>query len=459
MMRFGLAMTILGLSAGAIANAGQADPKRAHPDCRPGALSEADAAERAYLLALPLYEVWRTRQRMLSRPGARTNHLLHRTTLSQPRDRSITMPNTDTLYSTAWLDLSGGPQRLTIPAMGSRYHSVELMHPFSDAFAILRNEEQPDVRDFLIVGPGWNGKPQPHETVIRSPTRDVWLVARTFVAGERDLAQAQRLQGAYSLSGGSGADGGTTTEAEVPIPARPDGNQFVTIVNEALARGPLPQGQEERLDCLARTLGWEPTSPSVGSQVDPAMGAVLDRHLSRLYDETSRALENSGVLRQGWRYPQPNIAAFGSDDAYRSAIALGGLAALPVSEAINPLTAEDSNGAPLVGASRYRLVIPGDVPVDAFWSLTLYESDGAGRWFLYANPLGRHSVSSVTNKAGQTRSAPFVLDISHRHPNDQTHWLPAPEGRFLLVFRAYRPRASFVDGSFQLPALIRIEAE
>jgi hypothetical protein len=422
-------------------------------------MSEADAAERVYHLALPLYEVWRTRQQMLSRTGARTNRLLHRTTLSQARDRSITMPNTDTLYSTAWLDLAAGPQRLTIPPIGSRYHSVELMHPFSDAFAILRNEEPQDARHFLIVGPDWNGKAKPQETVIRSPTRDVWLVVRTFVAGTSDLAQAQRLQSGFSLSGASDANGGTTRETGGPIPARPDGSQFVAIVNEALARGPIPQGQAERLDCLARTLGWEPTSPSAGLQVDPAMGAVLDRHLSRLYDQTNRALESAGVLRQGWRYPQPNIAAFGSDDAYRSAIALGGLAALPVSEAINPLTAEDIDGAPLVGSSHYRLMIPSDVPVDAFWSLTLYESDGAGRWFLYANPLDRHSVSSVTHKIGQAPGEAFILNISHRQPHEQAHWLPAPEGRFLLVFRAYRPHARFADGSFQLPGLIRIEAE
>lgn len=457
-MKFCLAMAILGLTAGSIPNAGETDPEQAHPDCRPGTLPEVEAAERAFRLALPLYEVWRTRQRMLSQPGMRTNRLLHRTTLSQPRDRSITMPNTDTLYSTAWLDLAGGPQRLTIPAMGSRYHSVELMHPFTDAFAILRNEEQRDTRDFLIVGPDWNGKARPQEIVIRSPTRDVWLVARTFVAGTSDLAQAQRLQGAYSLSGDKGADGGTTTEVGAPIPARPNGSQFVAIVNAALARGPIPRGHAERLDCLALTLGWEATTP-FAPRIDPAMGAVFDRHLSRLYDETSRALKKSGVLRHGWRYPQSNIAAFGSDDAYRSAIALGGLAALPVSEAINPLTSEDSDGVPFVGSSRYRLVIPKDVPVDAFWSLTLYESDGTGRWFLYKNSIGRYSVTSLTNDIKTSADGTIVVNISHEEPGDRTNWLPAPSGHFLLVFRAYRPRASVADGSFSLPAVIRVEAD
>ena len=451
-------MAILGLSTGSAANADESDPKQALADCRPGILPEAEAAERVYRLTFPLYEVWRTRQRMLSRPGARTNHLLHRTTLSQPRDRSITMPNTDTLYSTAWLDLAGGPQRLTIPAMGSRYHSVELMHPFSDAFAILRNEEQQQARDFLIVGPDWKGKAGSQETVIRSPTRDVWLVVRTFVAGTSDLAQAQRLQGAYSLSADSNTDGGTAAEAEVPIPARPDGSQFVAIANAALARGPLPQHQATRLDCLARTLGWKRPTPPL-PRIDPAMGEILDRHLSRLYDETSRALKKSGVLRHGWRYPQSNIAAFGSDDTYRSAIALGGLAALPVSEAINPLTSEDSDGAPLVGSSRYRLVIPGDVPVEAFWSLTLYESDGAGRWFLYKNPIGRYSVTSLTNDTKTSPDPAIIVDISHDEPSDRTNWLPAPAGHFLLVFRAYRPRTSFADGSFSLPAVTRIEAD
>ncbi len=323
--------TTLAFIAGVGANAMEPSMAMKPRNCEAIA-SDSETAQRAFLFAFPLYEMWRTRKRMLSLPGAQINSLIHRRTLSQPADRSITTPNVDTLYSTAWLDLADGPVRFTIPAMGTRYHSVELMHAFSDAFAILRNEGS-EARHFLIVGPDWEGTLIPGETVIRSPTRDAWLVARTFVDGSSDLAEAQRLQGEYTIAGSAYAVG----ETEAAIPTRPNGRQFIAVVNAALTRGPLPAEQNKRIGCLGRAMALPDYAGAV-PQIDPAMGAVFDRSLGGLFDETVQAFENSGSLRGGWRYPQPNIADFGSDDLYRSIIALGGLAALPVSEAINPLT-------------------------------------------------------------------------------------------------------------------------
>ncbi len=450
MLKARMLSTFLAALAGTGANATEPGMAMIPPGCEP-TVSDSEVARRAFFFAFPVYEMWRTRQRMLSRPGARINRLIHRTTLSQPADRSITMPNVDTLYSTAWLDLADGPVHFTIPAMGPRSHSVELMHAFSDAFAILRNAGK-DTRHFLIVGPGWQGTASPREAIIRSPTRDVWLVARTFLAGAGDLAEAQRLQGAYTIAGKAYGLG----KADSAIPARPTGKAFLAVVNAALARGPLPPQLAERVGCLGRALPL-PGEAGPTLQIDPAMGAALDRDLDSLFDETRRVFEASGSLRKGWRYPQPNIADFGSDDVYRSAIALGGLAALPVSEAINPLTVQDADGEPLTGSSRYRISIPGDVPVEAFWSLTLYESDGAGRWFLYENPLDRHALNNMANGIAPAANGSIVLDISHRQPEGAANWLPAPQGRFLLLFRAYRPGSAFGDGSFQLPAAERID--
>lgn len=421
------------------------------PACE-SAMSEIEAARRIFFFAFPLYEMSRMRQRMLLHPEAELNTLVHRTSLSQPSDRAITTPNTDTLYSSAWLDLSVNPVRLTIPVMGSRYHSVHLMHAFSDTFAVLRNDAG-TARQFLVVGPDWDEQASPHETVIRSPTRDAWLVVRTFVQGPSDLAEAQRLQGEVTLDG----DARAPREAEERIPARPDGGQFLAVVNAVLGRGPIPTPQAERIGCLAGMMAIR-ANGDTRFKIDPAMRAVFDRNLSAFYDEAGQAFEHSGSLKNGWRYPAPHMGAFGDDDVYRSAMALGGLAAMPINEAINPLTTQDAAGVPLAGSSRYRLSISGSVPVDAFWSLTLYESDGAGRWFLYQNPIGRHAVNSAASDIELAADGTIVLDISHRPAAGGTNWLPAPKGRFLLVFRAYRPRSDFVDGSFHLPAVERIDA-
>lgn len=421
-----------------------------HPPACGALQSDLDAARDAFFYAFPLYEMHRTRQRMTAPAGAGINSLRHRPTLSRPEDRSITTPNNDTLYSSAWLDLSAGPIRFSIPPMGSRYHSVELMNAFSDAFAILRNETQ-EARLFLIAGPDWHGTAGADETIIRSPTRDAWLVARTHVAGAADLGAAQRLQSAYGLvlEGEQPVD----RDFEATIPDKPDGAQFLSVVNTALGRGPLPQVQADRLDCFSG-IG---VGPRAATGMDGGSLRVWDDNIGLFYSEAMQAFEDAGTLRGGWRYPGANIADFGTDDAYRSAMALGGLAALPLYEATYPMTSVDGGGAPLNGQFAYTLRIPGNVPVDGFWSMTLYESDGAGRWFLFENPIDRYAISSTTEGLDKGRDGGIIVHISHGAPTGPANWLPAPAGDFRLVFRAYRPQRALIEGAFLLPPVERSE--
>lgn len=416
--------------------------------------SELEVARQAFFYAFPLYEMNRMRQRMLSAPGAAINSIRHRTTLSRPEDRSITTPNNDTLYSSAWLDLSAGSVRFSIPSMGSRYHSVEMMNAFSDAFAILRNETA-DPQVFLIVGPDWAGRAEPDETIVRSPTRDAWLVARTHVTGAQDLGAAQWLQNAYTLE--PAGDLPVDHDFEAIIPDKPDGSEFLSVVNTALARGPLPQVQSERLHCFSGAgIGSGKAGALPG--IDTAMRQVWDDNIDRFYAEAMQAFEEAGTLRDGWRYPESNIAEFGTDDVYRTAMALGGLAALPLHEASYPMTNVDAAGVTLNGQSKYTLRIPGNVPVDGFWSMTLYESDGAGRWFLYKNPIHRYAISSTTEGLDKGEDGGIVVQISHDMPSVRANWLPAPAGDFRLVFRAYRPQRALIEGAFKLPPVERTEA-
>lgn len=414
--------------------------------------SELESARQAFFFAFPVYEMSRMRQRMLAAPGAEINSLRHRSTLSGPADRYITTPNNDTLYSAAWLDLSAGPVLFSIPAMGARYHSVELMDIFSDAFEILRNESA-DVRHFLIVGPDWEGQAGPDETVVRSPTRDAWLVARTYVDGAPDLIEAQRLQMAYTIRSASHPP--ANQDFALKIPDKPDAVQFLSVVSTTLARGPLPQVHGERLNCFSAA-GIVPGKFDTAPELEPAMQQVWDQNVNAFYAEARRAFETSGTIRNGWQYPKPNIAVFGTDDIYRSAIALGGLAALPVDEALNPMTSRDAEGRTLSGDSTYKLSIPGNVPVDGFWSLTLYESDGAGRWFLYDNVLDRYAINGTTPSLAKEEDGTIVLEISHQDPSDRTNWMPAPKGDFRLVFRAYKPQRSLIDGTFFLPPVLKV---
>ena len=58
------------------------------------------------------------------------------------------------------------------------------------------------------------------------------------------------------------------------------------------------------------------------------------------------------------------------------------------------------------GRTPYRLTVR-DVPVDAFWSLTVYTAQG----FFNANPLHAYSINSVTGMKGADGTRPFSLAI------------------------------------------------
>ncbi len=198
----------------------------------------------AYAYALPLYEMMRTRRLQVARtealgaPGV--NHLYARTTLADATTKDVTTPNNDTLYSSAWLDLSGGPVILDAPALPNRYHSVALMDLFTNNVAVLGTRNGGKGGRFLIVGPGWAGTPPAGMAVLRSPTNDAWLLVRLLVNGPDDLSVATGLIRGFSLE--------VPAENAKPVPTKavpttvPDAATFLAVVGEALARNPLPPG-------------------------------------------------------------------------------------------------------------------------------------------------------------------------------------------------------------------------
>lgn len=70
---------------------------------------------RAYLYGLPAYEIARSRDATLTQQGQKLNVLVHKRELADAQTRLITTPNNDTLYSSAFLDLSRGPIAIHVP--------------------------------------------------------------------------------------------------------------------------------------------------------------------------------------------------------------------------------------------------------------------------------------------------------------------------------------------------------
>src|SRR5262245_48271492 len=109
-------------------------------------------AGEAYVYGYPLVLMDATR----SLAAAPANQFAHRRELVDHTFTDVVSPNADTLYSTAWLDLSQEPVVLSVPAVGERYYLMPLLDAWTNVFA------SPGTRTtgsgpghFAIVGPRW----------------------------------------------------------------------------------------------------------------------------------------------------------------------------------------------------------------------------------------------------------------------------------------------------------------
>lgn len=101
------------------------------------------------------------------------------------------------------------------------------------------------------------------------------------------------------------------------------------------------------------------------------------------------------------------------------------------------------------GATTYRLDVPADVPVDGFWSITVYGADG----YIPANDLGVYSLNSLTAR----KSADGTVSIQFGGCDGSTaNCIPVTTGWNYMV-RLYRPRPEVVDGTWAFPEAVAVE--
>jgi hypothetical protein len=413
-----------------------------------------DPFERAFYYAFPLYEFARIQQ---DRTGAvdgqpgRLNTIVHRAQLLDHTARLVTAPNNDTIYSSSFLELSGGPVEIEAPSSSERYFSIAFMQAFTDVFAYIGTRATGgEGGRYWIVGPQWTGDAPQGVRIIRSPTNDVWMLMRTLVDGPGDLAAAHAFQQRLTLTlapGRAAARGYTVTARDVNDPAN-----FLALANEVIARSPGGRGQ------LARAPGFAAQGVGVSDPLSP-------EQLERFRETIPGALETlRDVFRfrdyavDGWSYQPPGIGDFGDNDRLRAAVALGGIAALGEEEAMYFHANFDAAGERLDGANAYRWrLAPGGVPVDGFWSLTMYTVTPEGRYFLVENPINRYSIGDRTQ--GLIVDADGGIDISIQRERPEgamaANWLPAPEGPMRLALRAYLPKPQLRSRSWRVPALRR----
>ena len=150
------------------------------------------------------------------------------------------------------------------------------------------------------------------------------------------------------------------------------------------------------------------------------------------------------------------MGVYGNYYLKRALIAQFGLGANLPEDAIYPLNLADNEGKPLDGANRYTIHFDkGQTPpVDAFWSVTLYDKEG----FQVPNSLSRFAVSSWmpfnTNPDG---SLDLIVQNESPGQDMETNWLPAPKGEFNLTMRLYGPKSEALTGKWSPPPVTKVQ--
>ncbi|MCS6766525.1 MAG: DUF1214 domain-containing protein, partial [Candidatus Protistobacter heckmanni] len=294
--------------------------------------------------------------------------------------------------------------------------------------------------------------------VLRIGGNDVLILMRVLVDGAADLPAVHALQDQFRLAPLSAPAQPAPLWSSAPPPKDQAARRFVWLINEMLARNPPPAYEKPLLDAFASVgvcgaaCSWE--------KLPASTQALWERMLPELKTQlnamTRQGLQGGG----GWSATPAAMGRFGTNYCLRAGVALAFLLALEPVEAIYPSTSVDQRRQQFDGAHAYRLHLPpGGLPVEAFWSLTMYQVEADGRMYLADNSIQRYAVGDRTPGLKWNADGSLDLWIQRDNPgaDKAANWLPTPEGVFALVLRAYQPKADLRDGRFALPVVERLD--
>jgi hypothetical protein len=384
--------------------------------------------------------------------------------------KDVVRANVDTLYSSAFLDLSKEPLVLSVPDTRGRYYLMPMMDAWSNVFASPgKRTTGTGAASFAITGPGWKG-PLPagvHE--LKAPTNLVWILGRTQTDGPQDYATVHGIQDGYKLVPLSSfgrpyvapapAIDSTVDAKTPPIEQiqRMSTPAFLSALARLMKANPPPAADAPMMTRLA-ALGVVPGQPFDSSKLDPDFAKGLGRAVSvALHQLQARTTEASGLVN-GWSIPSMTIGNFGTNYGFRALIAMVAFGANLPADAIYPTTYFDAARKPLNGANRYRLHFDRgqEPPVRAFWSVTMYDAQS----FFVANPIDRYAISSWM-PLKQNADGSIDIYIQHDSPGIamEANWLPAAAADFNITLRMYWPdidRLSVNGGTWKPPSVTRV---
>ncbi len=374
--------------------------------------------------------------------------------------------NFDTLYSIAWLDLTREAQVVTAPDTGGRYYLLPMLDMWTDVFASPGwRTTGTQAGNFLITPPGWNGTVPAGMTRINAPTPYVWVIGRTKTDGPPDYDAVHKIQGGYKVT--TLSDWGKTPR---PVEAKIDPNvdmktppkiqvdtmpaaKYFAYAAELLKLHP-PHLTDDPIIAQMKRIGIEPGKSFDIDKVPPAVKKALEGVPEAGQKLMEWKLPTLARVANHWSMNTDTMGVYGNYYLKRAIVTQQGLGANLPEDAVYPLNLGDESGRPLDGASKYTLHFEKGAtpPVNAFWSVTLYDQDG----FQVANSLNRFAVSSwMPFKYSSDGSLTLYIQNESPGEDKEANWLPAPKGAFNLTMRLYAPKSDVLTGKWNPPPITR----
>ena len=481
-------ITILTVSLSAC-NLNQAEKSGGSIDVLPVDSVRAIAKE-AYFYAYPMVDAYRIEYAYFidtTNPEykAPLNELRNIAHVFTPEDKAVQTPNSDTPYSIAGLDLRAEPMVLSVPEIEKdRYFSFQLVDLYTHNFDYIGSRTTGnDGGVFMIAGPNWKGDtPEGIKKVFYAETEFVLVIGRTQLLNKDDLENVIEIQSAYNLQTLSAY---LNTEAPkstqeidhhtqltedlhnksfenfnivLPLTSELEKKSIETfnVLNFLLQFCPTHPSEKELMDRFAtigigvgRRIDTTMWSPEVTAAVKEGIHNVWTEDFAKIKQEIDEGKVTSGDLFGTRDYLNNNYL-------YRMAAAVLGIFGNSKEEAMYPVYTMDSEGNALNASDNsYTLQFSANElpPVNAFWSLTMYELPSS---LLVDNPINRYLLNSPMlpdfnrdSNGGVT----FYIQKTSPGKDKEANWLPAPDGPFMVVLRLYWPKDNALDGSWKNPSI------
>lgn len=382
--------------------------------------------------------------------------------------KAVVRPNFDTLYSSGWLDLTKEPVVVSVPDTGGRYYLFPMLDMWTDVFASPGwRTTGTKAANFLVTPPGWTGSVPSDTQQIKAPTPYVWIIGRTKTDGPPDYNAVHKIQDGYKVTTlsqwGKSPEpviGKVDSSVDMKTPPKVQvdtmsADKYFTYAAELLKLHP-PHITDEPMIARLKRIGIESGKSFDFAKLDPAVQKALASAPTDAQTLMKWKVPTLARVVNYWSMNTDTMGVYGNYYLKRAIVAQLGLGANLPHDAIYPLNLGDEAGKPLDGASKYTIhfdkaTLP---PVQAFWSITLYDSEG----FQVANSLNRFAVSSwMPFKYNADGSLDLYFQNENPGVNKEANWLPAPKGGFNLCMRLYAPKSDALTGKWNPPPVTKVE--